>query len=45
LQRVWQKVEERVSALGTATGLANALPDDLQGIPIGDDGSLQSKKI
>ncbi len=45
LQRVWQKSEETVSALGTATSIANALPDDLQGIPITFDERLPSKKI
>ncbi len=32
LPRVWQKAEETVNTLGTATGIANALPDDLQAL-------------
>ena len=46
LQQVWQKAEETVNALPAATGIANALPNDLQGkVPITIDSTLQSKKI
>lgn len=45
LQRIWQKAEETVNALPAATSFANALPDDLRGIPITIDETLQSKKI
>ena len=45
LQQVWQKAQATVNALPAATSLANALPNDLRGIPITIDETLQSKKI